>query len=285
MSRIAFVNGRYKRHSDAVVHIEDRGYQFSDGVYEVILVKNKNFIDEKKHFDRLDYSLTSLDISWPMKKNSMRQIMQELVYKNRFVTGIIYIQITRGVARRDHSFPKGIKPALVMTARRLPKSNDGDIKSGVSVITIKDIRWGRCDIKSVSLLPNVLGKQEARNQGAYEAWQIDNEGFVTEGTSTNAWIVSSHGVLITRGLSNQILSGITRLTLIKIATELNFKFEERQFSVDEAKSSREAFLTSSTSFLTPVTQIDGVVIGNGAVGLLSMRLLQAYHQYINSSEI
>jgi D-alanine transaminase len=285
MSRIAFVNGRYKRHSDAVVHIEDRGYQFSDGVYEVILVKNKNFIDEKKHFDRLDHSLTSLNIIWPMKKNSMRQIMRELVNKNRFETGIIYIQITRGVARRDHAFPKGIKPALVMTARRLAVSNSDYIKEGVSVITIKDIRWDRCDIKSVSLLPNVLGKQEARNQGAYEAWQIDNEGFVTEGTSTNAWIVSYDGVLITRGLNNQILSGVTRLTLIKIASELNLKFEERQFSVSEAKSSREAFLTSSTSFLTPVTQIDGVVIGNGAVGLLSVRLLQAYHQYINSSEI
>jgi D-alanine transaminase len=192
MSRIAFVNGRYKRHSDAVVHIEDRGYQFSDGVYEVILVKNKNFIDEKKHFDRLDHSLTSLNIIWPMKKSSMRQIMRELVYKNRFETGIIYIQITRGVARREHAFPKGIKPALVMTARRLAVSNSDEIKAGVSVITIKDIRWDRCDIKSVSLLPNVLGKQLARNQGAYEAWQVDNEGFVTEGTSTNAWIVSSH---------------------------------------------------------------------------------------------
>ena len=280
MSRVAYVNGRYLRHAEAQVHIEDRGYQFSDGVYEVILIKNGKMIDEEQHLERLKKSLSSLEINPPMKRAPMRHVMKELVKRNKFQNGIVYIQITRGVAAREHSFPKYSKPALVMTARRIATKTSDEIEAGVKVITIDDIRWKRCDIKSTSLLPNVLGKQTARRQGAYEAWMVDASGFVTEGTSTNAWIVTTDGKLITAELGSNILSGITRDTFIKIIHELNYKLEERQFSVEEAKNAREAFFTSSTSFLTPVSEIDGVVIGNGRAGSVSMELIKAYDKYM-----
>ena len=283
MSRVAYVNGRYLRHAEAQVHVEDRGYQFSDGVYEVILIKNGKMIDEEQHLERLKKSLSSLEINPPMKRAPMRHVMKELIKRNKFRNGIVYIQITRGVAAREHSFPKYSKPALVMTARRIATKTNDEIESGVKVITIDDIRWKRCDIKSTSLLPNVLGKQTARRQGAYEAWMVDASGFVTEGTSTNAWIVTSDGKLITAELGSNILSGITRDTFIKIIHELNYKLEERQFSVEEAKNAREAFFTSSTSFLTPVSEIDGVVIGNGRAGSVSMELIKAYDNYMKQA--
>ena len=283
MSRVAYVNGRYLRHAEAQVHVEDRGYQFSDGVYEVILIKNGKMIDEEQHLERLKKSLSSLEINPPMKRAPMRHVMKELIKRNKFRNGIIYIQITRGVAAREHSFPKYSKPALVMTARRIATKTSDEIEAGVKVITIDDIRWKRCDIKSTSLLPNVLGKQTARRQGAYEAWMVDASGFVTEGTSTNAWIVTTDGKLITAELGSNILSGITRDTFIKIIHELNYKLEERQFSVEEAKNAREAFFTSSTSFLTPVSEIDGVVIGNGKAGSVSMELIKAYDNYMKQA--
>ena len=283
MSRVAYVNGRYLRHAEAQVHVEDRGYQFSDGVYEVILIKNGKMIDEEQHLERLKKSLSSLEINPPMKRAPMRHVMKELIKRNKFRNGIVYIQITRGVAAREHSFPKYSKPALVMTARRIATKTTDEIEAGVKVITIDDIRWKRCDIKSTSLLPNVLGKQTARRQGAYEAWMVDASGFVTEGTSTNAWIVTSDGKLITAELGSNILSGITRDTFIKIIHELNYKLEERQFSVEEAKNAREAFFTSSTSFLTPVSEIDGVVIGNGRAGSVSMELIKAYDNYMKQA--
>ena len=283
MSRVAYVNGRYLRHAEAQVHVEDRGYQFSDGVYEVILIKNGKMIDEEQHLERLKKSLSSLEINSPMKRAPMRLVMKELIKRNKFRNGIVYIQITRGVAAREHSFPKYSKPALVMTARRIATKTNDEIEAGVKVITIDDIRWKRCDIKSTSLLPNVLGKQTARRQGAYEAWMVDASGFVTEGTSTNAWIVTSDGYLITAELGSNILSGITRDTFIKIIHELDYKLEERQFTVEEAKNAREAFFTSSTSFLTPVSEIDGVVIGNGRAGSVSMELIKAYDNYIKQA--
>ena len=283
MSRVAYVNGRYLRHTEAQVHVEDRGYQFSDGVYEVILIKNGKMIDEEQHLERLKKSLSSLEINPPMKRAPMRHVMRELIKRNKFQNGIVYIQITRGVAAREHSFPKYSKPALVMTARRVATKTNDEIEAGVKVITIDDIRWKRCDIKSTSLLPNVLGKQTARRQGAYEAWMVDSRGFVTEGTSTNAWIVTSDGKLITAELGSNILSGITRDTFIKIIHELNYKLDERQFSVEEAKNAREAFFTSSTSFLTPVSEIDGVVIGNGRAGCVSMELIKAYDNYMKQA--
>jgi len=276
MSRIAYVNGRYVPHGDAVVHVEDRGYQFADGVYEVVLVHRGRLVDEEPHLDRFDRSLRELRIDQPMRRAPLRQVMREMVRRNRLGDGMVYIQATRGVARRDHPFPENTWPALVMTARRLGLPTSAKTEEGVAVLTIPDIRWARCDIKTVSLLPNVLGKQQAREAGAYEAWQVTTDDFVTEGTSTNAWIVTPAGELVTRHPGNEILSGITRATLVALAAEQGISFVERPFTVAEAKGAREAFVTSATSFLTPVTQIDDVVIGNGKAGSLSVRLLDAY---------
>ena len=279
MSRIAYVNGRYVPHAEATVQVEDRGYQFADGVYEVVLVHRGRLVDEVPHLDRLDRSLSELRIAAPMGRAPLRQVMREMVRRNRLDDGIVYIQATRGVARRDHPFPKNTRPALVMTARRLVMPNRAKAEEGVAVLTIPDIRWARCDIKSVSLLPNVLGKQQAREAGAYEAWQVDEDDFVTEGTSTNAWIVTPDGELVTRHIGDQILSGITRATLITLAEDLGVTLVERSFTVAEALSAREAFVTSATSFVTPVTRINDTVIGNGRAGSISMAMLDTYLDY------
>ena len=283
MSRIAYVNGRYVLHGDAMVHVEDRGYQFADGVYEVVLVHRGRFVDEEPHLDRLERSLRELRIDQPMQRAPLRQVMREMVRHNRLGSGMVYIQATRGVARRDHPFPKNTRPALVMTARRLSLPTQTKTEEGVSVLTIPDIRWARCDIKSISLLPNVLGKQRAREAGAYEAWQVTTDDFVTEGTSTNAWIITPAGELVTRHLGNEILSGITRATMVALAAEQGISFVQRPFTVAEAKGAREAFVTSATSFLTPVTRIDDVVIGNGKAGSMSVRLLDAYLEHAGGS--
>jgi len=198
MSRVAYVNGRYLPHNAASVHIEDRGYQFADGVYEVIAVERGLMVDEGLHLKRLSRSLRELEIAEPMQERALKTVMREVIRRNRVDDGIIYIQMTRGVAPRDHAFPKHATTQVVMTARRSRPHNPKTTEEGVSVITIPDIRWARCDIKSVSLLPNVLGKQRAREAGAYEAWQVDRDGMVTEGTSTNAWIVTKAGEVITR---------------------------------------------------------------------------------------
>ena len=279
MSRIAYVNGRFVPHDDAQVHVEDRGYQFSDGVYEVVLVQDGAMVDEIPHLDRLDRSLKELRIAEPMSRAALRSVIRELVRLNRIKTGLVYMQVTRGVARRDHPFPKNAAPALVMTAKRISMPSPETVENGVKVITIPDLRWERRDIKSVSLLPNVLGKQQAREAGAYEAWQVDGDGNVTEGTSTNAWIVTQDGELITRPATADILNGITRLSILKLADRQGLKFVERAFSVDEAKSAREAFVSSATSFVTPVTQIDDTVIGNGKAGTLSSGLRDSYLDY------
>lgn len=279
MSRIAYVNGRYVQHGEAAVHIEDRGYQFADGVYEVVLVNNGAMVDELPHLDRLGRSLGELRITPPMGRDALRLVMRELVRRNRIRTGLVYMQVTRGVARRDHPFPKNAEPSLVMTAKRIALPAAETVENGVKVVTIRDIRWERCDIKTVALLPNVLGKQHARENGAYEAWQVDDAGQVTEGTSTNAWIVTNDGELITREAGQEILNGITRLTLLKLAEREGLTFVERSFSVDEAKAAREAFISSATSFVTPVTQIDDTVIGNGKAGSLGLRLRDTYFDY------
>jgi len=279
MSRIAYVNGRHVPHREAQVHIEDRGYQFADGVYEVILVHRGKLVDEIPHLDRLDRSLSELRIESPMPRAPMRQVLREMVRRNRINDGIVYIQATRGVARRDHPFPKNTKPALVMTSRRLAMPDRAKAEEGVAALTIPDIRWARCDIKAVALLPNVLGKQQAREAGAYEAWQVDDEGYVTEGTSTNTWIVTPDGELVTRQIGEQILSGITRATLIGLADKLGVKLVERRFSVEEALDAREAFVTSATSFVTPITKINDRVIGNGRAGSVAMGILDNYLDY------
>jgi D-alanine transaminase len=284
MSRDAYVNGRYVPHAQARVHVEDRAYQFADGVYEVIAVHGGRLVDEEPHLDRLDHSLSSLRIEWPMSRAALKLAMRELIRRNLVTNGIIYLQVSRGVAPRDHAFPKSHpRPALVMTTRHARPPNLKLLEQGGAAITIPDIRWQRCDIKSVSLLPNVLGKQQAAEAGAYEAWQVAEDGTVTEGTSTNAWIVTGDGKVVTRPLSYDILAGITRRTVLKLAAEEGLKIEERPFTVDEARKAREAFLTSTTSFVLPITRLDGKPIADGKPGALSRRLRNWYLRYLDEA--
>lgn len=281
MSRIAYVNGRYLPHRHAMVHIEDRGYQFSDGVYEVCEVRAGRLVDERRHMQRLARSLDALKIPAPMSYPALGVILRETVRRNRVRDGIVYLQITRGVARRDHGFPaSGTRPVLVVTARRLDfEQNEKIAAQGVAVITLPDNRWERVDIKSISLLPNVLAKQAAREQGAREAWFVDKQGRVTEGASSNAWIVSRDGKLLTRALDHSILQGITRTVLIDVIKSQGLQLEERAFTVEEAYAAREAFLTSASQIVMPVVQIDGRPVGNGAPGLLATALRRDYHRH------
>ncbi len=282
MPRYAYVNGRYLPHGQAAVHIEDRGYQFADGVYEVVPVFGGILVDEGQHLDRLERSLGELKIAMPMDRRALILVARELSRRNGLTNGFLYMQITRGVAPRDHKFPARAEPALVMTTRQMKPHSEQVLSEGLKVVTVPDIRWARCDIKSTSLLPNVLAKQEAVEAGAYEAWQVDSGGYVTEGSSTNAWIVTTDGKVVTRDASHAILNGITRLSLIELIREDGLEVEERAFTVDEAKAAKEAFLTSSTSFVLPVTRIDDTPVGNGHPGLLSGKLRERYLAYMAS---
>lgn len=278
MSRVAYVNGQYVPHREAAVHVEDRGYQFADGVYEVIAVSRGALIDEEGHMIRLERSLDELRIARPMGRPALAHIMREVVRRNRVVDGIIYIQMTRGVAPRDHAFPAAAETAVVMTAKRTKAASPTLMRDGAKVITIPDIRWERCDIKTVALLPNCLGKQQAREAGALEAWQVDErDGMVTEGTSTNAWIVTADGEVVTRKADNAILNGITRIAVLQIiAQQQGLKFVERPFTVEEAKNAREAFITSTTAFVTPIVRIDDATVGDGKPGPVARGLREAY---------
>lgn len=277
MARYAYVNGRYVHHRDACVHVEDRGYQFADGVYEVVTILDGRLVDEEGHLHRLERSLRELRIAWPMTRRALQLVMRSLIRRNGVRDGVIYLQITRGVAPRDFKFPKNAESSVVMTTRRMTFATAAQLENGVAVITIPDIRWQRRDIKSVALLPQVLGKQRAHEAGAFEAWQVEEaEGLVTEGTSSNAWIVTDDGVLVTREASNRILNGITRLSILRLAAELGIPFQERAFSVEEAYSAKEAFISSASTFVMPVTRIDGRSIGDGKPGTLGRRLREFY---------
>lgn len=279
MSRIAYVNGRYLPHRKATVHVEDRGYQFADGVYEVCEVAHGYLVDMQGHLDRLTRSLSELSINWPVSRSALETILKETVRRNRVRNGLVYLQITRGVARRDFHFPSAdVKPSLVVTSRSASRSAGEALMSrGVAVITVPESRWPRVDIKSVSLLPNVLAKQKARENGAVEAWFVDPEGLVKEGSSSNAWIVSDDGILKTRPADYGILRGITRGTVMKVADAQNVKVKEMAFSVDEALNAREAFYTSATSLVMPVISIDGKVIGEGRPGPVAKALRKAFY--------
>jgi D-alanine transaminase len=279
MARLAYVNGRYLPHRQAAVHIEDRGYQFGDGVYEVVTVAAGQMVDEGPHLDRLERSLSEISLAMPMARRALRLIGRELVRRNGVRNGLLYIQVTRGVAPRDHKFPRQTRPALVMTTKHIDFAGQPKFTEGVKIITIPDQRWERRDIKTIGLLPNCLGKQLASESAAYEAWQVDNDGLVTEGTSSNAWIVTGDGRLVTRPLGNEILHGVTRRTILAIACEEGIALDERPFSVDEAKGAAEAFVTSATSFVTPVVRVDDAEIGDGTPGPLSRRLLAWYREY------
>jgi D-alanine transaminase len=278
MSRLAYVNGRFQPLSEAGVSVEDRGFQFADGVYEVWAVFDGRLADAEGHFVRLERSLSELRIDPPMSRAALGQVLRETVRRNRVRDGIVYLQITRGAARRDHAFPKPGTPAtVVVTARRVDyAAEEAKAAKGVQVVTTPDIRWGRCDIKTVGLLPNALAKQAAREQGAYEAWLVDAEGKVTEGSSTNAWIVDGAGRLRTRGTTSNILRGITRGSLIELARELQIPVIEEAFTVEEAKAASEAFLTAASGFVMPVVAIDGVPVGNAKPGPVALRLRSLY---------
>ena len=285
MSRIAYVNGRYLPHAQAKVGIEDRGYQFADGVYEVCEVRGGRLVDERRHMTRLDRSLNELRISRPMSEAALSIVLRETVRRNHVRDGIVYLQITRGVARRDFPFPiANTRPSVVVTARSNdPARFEQMAAEGIAVVTVTDIRWQRVDIKSVALLPNVLAKQAARDRGAREAWLVDPQGRVTEGASSNAWIVDRNGKLITHPLGRDILPGVTRSVVIEIIKKQGLAFEERAFTVEEAYAAREAFVTSASQTVLPVVNIDGRPIGNAAPGLIATALRRDFHRYAEIS--
>jgi D-alanine transaminase len=278
LSRIAYVNGRYQRHAAAGVHIEDRGYQFADGVYEVCEVRHGYIIDMTRHMDRLNRSLSELSIKWPMSRKALEFVIRQTVRRNHVVNGMFYLQVTRGVAKRDHIFPSGDVPAsVVVTAKHTsPEASAKRAATGIAVITVPENRWDRVDIKTVGLLPNVLAREQARQQGAQEALFVDGEGFVKEGAATNAWIITKDGKIVTRPAEYGILRGVTRTTVFEVAKKLGFEIEERAFSVEETKAAREVFITAATTLVMPVVMLDGAPIGNGHPGLIALQLRDAF---------
>jgi D-alanine transaminase len=278
MPRIAYVNGLYTPLRDAAVSIEDRGYLFADAVYEVWSVFDGRLADLDGHLNRLERSLRELHINMPMPRESLLVVLGEVVRRNRLREGMVYLQISRGVAPRDHVFPgDDVKPAVVITAKPVDReAATRKAEAGIKAITVPDIRWGRCDIKTVGLLPNVLAKQQAKEQGAGEVIFVDRDGYVTEGGSTNVYMVGADNVIRTRSLTANILAGVTRLNLMPIIDQAGFQVEERPFTVDELKAAREVFITAATSLVLPVIAIDGTSIGNGVPGLVATSLRELY---------
>ncbi len=280
MSRTAYVNGAYVPHAQAYVHIEDRGYQFADAIYEYIAFYNRRFLDADLHLARLRRSLEELAISFPMSDAALKLVMQELLARNTRAHGGLYMQISRGVARRDHPFPACVKPALIMTISGPKTPKASEVEKGVSVITLPDNRWGRCNIKSVGLLPNVLAKQEASKAKAREAWLIKADGTVTEGAVSNAFIVLEKEGVITHPADAHILSGITRNMVLQLAQENTIAVTERPFTLAEVAQASEAFLTSTSANVLPVVKVENTVIGNGKPGTITQRLLNLYQTHI-----
>jgi D-alanine transaminase len=278
MGRIAYVNGRFVPHREAAVHIEDRGYQLADAVYEVWAVMGGKLADAEGHFARLERSLGELKIRPPMSRRALEMVMREALRRNRVREGLIYLQVSRGVAPRDHAFPGDeVAPSVVITAKSLDRAAvEAKAAKGVGVVTVPENRWGRCDIKTVGLLPNALARQQAREAGAYEALYVDELGMITEGAASNAWILDQEGVLRTRDTNANILRGITRRTLMDVIAETGLPFQERPFTVEEARSAKEVFVTGAGSLVLPVVSIDGQKVGDGAPGPVAMRLRRLY---------
>jgi D-alanine transaminase len=285
MTRVVYVNGQYLPYGQAGVHVEDRGFQFADAIYEVCEVDRGFLVDETRHLERLERSLGELRIPMPMTRRALGQILREIVKRNRVRTGLVYLQVSRGVAPRDFPFPHGdIAPTLVCLARRVDGAKrEARAETGIAVKTMPDIRWGRCDIKTVMLLPAVLAKEAAAVDGAQEAWLVDSDGFITEGASSNAWIIDQSGTLITRPTGNAILPGVTRRSLLDLLIQEKIPFMERPFRLEEALSAREAFITSASGTVMPVVSINGRPIGNGYPGELTRRLRSNFHQAVEFS--
>ena len=287
MSRIAYVNGRFVAKTDAVVHIEDRGYQFADAVYEVWALFGGKLSDPEGHFARLERSLGELRISMPMSRKALTVVLKETVRRNRVSEGLVYLQVSRGVAPRDHAFPAAdTPPAIVITVSRVDReASEARARKGVAVVTTPENRWGRCDIKTVGLLPNAMAKQKAREVDAVEAWFVDDLGLVTEGASSNAWIVDRDGALRTRDTNANILRGVTRLSLLDVARQAGLKVEERPFTPQEALDAQEAFITGAGTLVLPVVLMDGKPIGSGKPGPVAARLRALYIEHAKATAV
>ena len=287
MGRIAYVNGRFVPHGEAVVHIEDRGYQLADAVYEVWALFGGKLADPEGHFARLERSLGELDIAMPMSRAALTMVLKEAVRRNRVREGLVYLQVSRGVAPRDHAFPNpAVRPAVVVTVSRVDRaSSEARAAKGVGVVTTPENRWGRCDIKTVGLLPNALAKQKARAAGAVEAWFVDELGYVTEGASSNAWIVDADGRLRTRDTNANILRGVTRLTLLEVIRQDGLEVDERPFTPADAVAAREAFITGAGSLVLPVVSVEGKPVGDGKVGPVASRLRRLYIEQATATAI
>lgn len=280
MPRISYVNGRFVPHAEAKVAVEDRGFQFADSIYEVIALMGGALADERGHVDRLERSLAEIGMKLPVSRKSLGLLMRELVRRNRAVDGGVYIQVTRGVAPRDFKFPARPRPTLVMILMPARFDIPERKAAGRKVITVPDLRWKRRDIKSTALLPQVLAKQAAAKAGAYEAWMVDDDGFVTEGASSNAWIVTGKGELVTRAAAGGvILKGVTRNTLQVLAGRAGLRIVERPFTVAEALAAKEAFCSSAVALIAPVVSIDGKKIGQGRIGPVTEQLFDLYLEY------
>ena len=279
MSRVIYVNGRYVPYADAAIHAEDRGFQFADSIYEVIEVLGGRLVDAARHMARLDRSLSELKITPPMGQAALAQVIARTIYLNHVRNGTVYLQVSRGAGPRDFAMPPtGTPPTLVVIARSQSQAKiEAQATSGIGVITLPDIRWGRSDIKTVMLLPACLAKDAAKSRGAREAWLLDTDGLITEGASSNAWIVTADRMLVTRPLNNRILAGVTRATTIDAAEREGFQFTERAFTVAEAYNAVEAFITSATNTVMPVVRIDDRAIGDGCPGPLTLRLRARCH--------
>jgi D-alanine transaminase len=287
MGRVAYVNGRFVPHGQAVVHIEDRGYQLADAVYEVWALFDGKLADAEGHFARLERSLSELAIDMPMSRAALTLVLREAVRRNRVRDGLAYLQVSRGVAPRDHAFPKNpVPPSVVITVNAVDRAAaEARAAKGVGVVTTPENRWGRCDIKTVGLLPNALAKQKARAAGAAEAWFVDELGFVTEGASSNAWIVDQDGVLRTRDTNANILRGITRRTLLEVIRDEGLKVDERPFTPADALAAREAFITGAGTLVLPVVSVDGRPVGKGAPGPVATRLRRLYIERAKATAI
>ncbi len=281
MAAIAYVNGRYRPLAEATVNIEDRGFQFGDGIYEVVYVQNGRLVDAPLHMARLERSLREIQILAPMPQAALHVVMTEVLRRNRITTGLVYIQISRGVARRDHAFPAApVRPSLIVTARHRPAPPRDATAWAGSAITAPDERWARCDIKSTNLLPNVLAKQQARLAGAYEAILYDAAEMVTEGASSSVWMVDGSGKLLTRQLGREILPGCTRAALLDELQAQGIRFEAQKFSLADLRAAAEIFVTSATSFVKPITKLDGAPVGSGAPGPVTTALFERYQRHM-----
>jgi D-alanine transaminase len=280
MSKISYINGRYVNHAEAAVHIEDRGYQFADGIYEYIAFYNRTMLDADLHLKRLERSLRELEIVFQTSLAALKIIIRELIERNGRDDGGLYIQITRGVYKRDHPFPANVRPSLVMTICGAKTPKTSEIKDGVNVISLPDNRWERRDIKSVSLLANILAKQKASEEQVREAWLMEADGTVNEGSVSNCFIVTKTGELVTHHADKHILGGITREVVLKLAKKAGIPVAERAFNIVEARAAAEAFITSTSANVLPVVKIDDKTVGNGKVGEVTKKLQDLYIAHI-----